>query len=156
MATYRACAEMAYKLREQAADLETMADWIESEGVKLEDLPWMPSARTFQVWLTDSRSFKDEHGNYQSELNKDATKANIRRFLRAVGSCDKQFENDKLRIRKVFGKTVILEGAVDRSIACKKIVKEKKWVEAQVIQGYYDEKVEWDCETPSLLALVKE
>jgi hypothetical protein len=151
--TYKECNEQAQTLRERAAGLLELAAFIETEGVRLPDLPYIDREALIYVWLTKSDSYKDEDGKWQSRMNESGTKANIRRFLEAVGTCEKDYRGDRLEIKKRFG-NVSLIGNVNREVACRKTEVKKVWVEPS--KGYFREEVEWDCDTPSLLALVKE
>jgi hypothetical protein len=36
---------------------------------------------------------------------------------------------------------------------CEKKVVNKKWVEPKVVEGHFEEEYEWECHTPSLLAV---
>lgn len=148
---------MKYKEAETyAADLHAIADWIGENGHKL---PRGTPAKMSLVdcWLTASDYKQDEEtGEWGSVIDEDKTKDNLRRFLEGIGSCNKDYNDDRLIITKDFG-SVRIKGTVDRSLTCKKVVTGTK-----VVPSYYQkertvEEVEWVCdEGVSLLELVKE
>ncbi len=156
MPTYRECSEAANRLRDQARGMLELADFIESRGVKMPSIPYVSSDRTFNVWLTESRSsFDRETNKWESRLDEFGTTANILGFVKVLGSCKKEYVDAALKITKRFG-AVILEGSADRKIVCKKKVVDRKWIEPSTHEGYYQETVEWECTTPSLLGLVNQ
>lgn len=152
MATYKECAEMAQNIRERITDLEKLAQFIEDHGVELPSLPWIDRRESFSVWLTETKSYRDDNGEWQTAINEEATKENVRKFLSAVGNSEKEYTNHSVTIRKSFG-NVTLVGLLDREVVCKKIVKSREYVKHSS-DGYWKEDVEWDCATPSLVNFV--
>ncbi len=150
---YREAAEYAAKLRE-------LADFIEERGPMLPGSPYVTTSVT--CYLTATDYVKDESGEYATVIREDDTKENIKKFLDAVGSCKKDYSDDKIVIEKeyktpstsTYGRTMI-KGSVDRSVACKKVVKGQKLVPATLIQARMEDEYEWVCdEGISLLKLV--
>ena len=151
--TYKEAAEYAAKLRE-------LADFIETNGVKL---PSVSITTTATCWLTSTDYKRDEStGEYETLINEDETKQNIKKFLDAVGTCKKDYSDDKIVIEKeyktpsehTYGRTMI-KGTVDRSVACKKVITGQKLQPAQLIQAKMVDEYEWQCdEGISLLKLV--
>jgi hypothetical protein len=110
----------------------------------------------YNVWLTASDSYYDsEDDTWKSTFNEFDTTLNVAKFVRAVGNCEKEYRDERLEIRKQFG-TVTLEGNVTRELVCTKRVVETIVHPPEMTEGWTEEKVEWDCHTPSLLGLVKE
>ena len=141
---------MTYKERDRmAAELRAIADFVEQSGHKLPGHPYIST--TLYLTLTESDYGKNEAGEYVSTLNEDGTKENIRKFLDAVGSCEKNYKDDRLTITKELGEgRATIQGNVDRSIACKRVIKGQKMVPAKLI-----DEVEYVCdENLSLLKLV--
>lgn len=141
-------------------NLRAMADFIETDGVKLPQY----GSHTFELryYLTDSSYVKldelDELGNpkWETVINEAKTKAQVRDFVLALGSCDKKYEDTRLQITKNFGKGARIYGTVDRQITCKRVVTGTKVEPAVNLPERVVEIVEWECdEAPSLLALVK-
>ena len=144
---------------ELAGNLRAMADFIESDGVKLPQ--WGSHTFELRYYLTDSSYVKDgvnEDGsdNYKTVIDEAKTKQAVRDFVLALGSCDKQYDSNRLNITKKFGKNVQIYGTVDRQITCKRVVTGTKIEPAVNLPERVVEVVEWECdEAPSLLALVK-
>lgn len=153
MGTYKECERLAADIRQRAADLELLAQFIETEGVKLPSLPWMSRNESHTVWLTESSSYRDVYGDWRSKVDEPATKQNVKKFLDVVGNCDKEYTDHSLVITKKIGSTVSIKGTMDREAICKKIVKKREYVK-HTSDGYWKEDVEWDCETPSLINFV--
>lgn len=142
-----------------ANDLRAMADWLETDGVKLPQY----GSHTFELryYLTDSSYVEDgvnEDGStkYNTVIDEAATKAKVRDFVLALGSCDKEYADTRLKITKSFGKNVRILGTVDRQVTCRKVVTGTKIEPAVNLPERVVEIVEWECDdAPSLLALVK-
>lgn len=149
---------MKYKTRDRkVAQLRELADFIEEYGVKLPGYVSVGTQAT--CYLTDTDYVRDPATNeYKSKLNETNTKENLRRFLAAVGSCEKEYTEDRIRVRKLysFGGTMI-EGTVDRSLACKRVVVGQKLEPAVFVQAKIVDEIEWQCdESLSLLKLVSD
>jgi len=135
-------------------ELRELADFIEKNGVKM---PHMYLSNTVHVTLTDTNYGQDENGEWGSTINEDETKQNVKKFLDAVGSCEKDYRDDRLVITKNFtcSDRKMLIGTVDRSIACKKKVVGKKFIKEHLVPSRFEEEVEWVCdENLSLKKLV--
>ena len=150
--TYKEAAEYAAKLRE-------LADFIEKNGVKL---PSVSITTTATCWLTVTNYTRDEDGEYTTVIKEDETKQNIKKFLDAVGTCKKDYSDDKIVIEKeyktpsvhTYGR-VMIKGTVDRSVACKKVKTGVKLEQATFIPAKIVDEYEWQCnEGISLLKLV--
>ena len=143
------------EVTEKVAELREMADFLEQNGHKL---PYTWFSPTMNVSLTDTDYVRGENGEYETIINEDKTKQNIRKFLQAVGSCEKDYRDDRLRITRKFTYTDrdMIVGTVDRSIACKKVVTGKKFVKEHLVPSKFEEEYEWKCdENISLLKLVQ-
>jgi hypothetical protein len=107
------------------------------------------------------------HTIYEGEWNKDyseyqhnekAEHDKLSRYVRALGACEKKWNDNNLTVKKVFGKRVSLAFSVDRKVVCKKVVKSTKqvpkkvWVEIPNEYDTVDDEVEWVCEDLSLLS----
>lgn len=155
MPTYRESHRTAEKLRENAAGMLELADFIEKRGVKLPDLPYISTESNYHVFLTENTYPTDEKGLLawnNPTLNEEATAKKVKQFVAACGNVEKEFGDTELKVRKSFG-TVKLTGTVNRQLVCTKKVVDKEWVPEYKVEGHYKEKVEWDCINPSLLAL---
>lgn len=154
MPTYNECNRTAEKLRANAAGMLEMADFIEKRGVKLPDLPWIPSTRDFLIYLNVNEYPQNADGtqDYSNPvMNEEKTAAKIKEFVAACGKVEKEFMDKDLKVKKTFG-AVSLTGTVNRQLVCTKKVVKKEWV-PNTSEGYWKEEVEWDCVNPSILAL---
>ena len=136
-------------------ELTELRDFIKEHGVEMPDF-WMNN--TLHVGLTETNYKRDEvTGEYETTIDELKTKQNIKKFLDAVGSCEKDYRDDRIRITKKFGdgdRDMII-GTVDRSVACKKVVTGKKFIKEQLIPSKFEEEYEWKCdESLSLKKLV--
>lgn len=146
---------MKYKhAQEFAEDLREFADFIETSGVKLSNIS---PAATFNAYLAKHDFVKDpETGEYEYVLNEAKTRRNIRSFIKAVGTCTKEFNDTYLDITHTFknGRVSVL-GIVTRNAVCKKVptgntIKH----EATYTPEYEEAEYEWDCtDAESLIAL---
>jgi hypothetical protein len=131
----------------QVAELRELADFIEKVGVTLPDY-YMTN--TLNVYLTETNYARDEKsGEYETTIDEQGTKQNIKKFLDAVGSCDKDYRDDRLVISKNFecnDAHRMIVGTVDRSVACKKVVKGTKFIKEHLIPSRFEEEVEWVCD----------
>jgi hypothetical protein len=147
-----------------ANDLRKLADFIETNGVKLPS--YGSHTFTMRYYLTKSDYVDsgevDEDGNkvWNTVVDEAVTKANVRGFVRALGSCDKKYEGDRLNVIKRFGgedSVVKIVGTSDRSVTCRKVVTGYKTEPAVNLPERQVEIVEWECdEAPSLLALTQD
>lgn len=149
---------MRYATRDKyVAELRELADFLEQHGHKLPENTWYTT--TMQISLTATDYEKNpESGEYESTINEEKTKHNLKKFLDAVGACEKDYREDSIKVWKNFASTgnTMIRGTVDRSIACKRVVTGKKLVPATLIQARIEEEVEWVCdEGLSLLKLVQ-
>jgi hypothetical protein len=131
-------------------ELRELADFLEAHGEELPD-HWITT--TLYVTLTETAWADGE-----TTIDEAATKDNIARFLDAVGSCEKDYRDDRIKITKKYSnnKNDMVVGLVDRSIACKKVVTGQKFVQAQYTPARMEEEYEWKCdENISLLKLVR-
>ena len=144
---------------EYAAKLRELADFIETNGVKL---PSVSITTTATCWLTSTDYRKNDEGEWETIINEDETKQNIKKFLDAVGTCKKDYNDDKIVIEKeyrspsnhTYGRTMI-KGTVDRSVACRKVKTGVKLQPASFVQAKIVDEYEWVCdEGISLLKLV--
>jgi hypothetical protein len=137
-----------------ANDLRAYADFIESEGPKLGGV--IHDSADFSIYLTVTNYERDpETGEWESVVKEEQTKKNLKQFLASVGSCEKVWESNNLKVTKTFGKTVRLVGYMNRSTVCKKVVTGTKVVPAVHIPESVQEITEWVCEDPSLFRLVE-
>ena len=66
-----------------------------------------------------------------------------------MGACEKDYRDDRLVISRNFkcnDAARMLVGTVDRSVACKKVVKGKKFIKEQLIPSRFEEEIEWVCD----------
>ncbi len=155
MPTYRECNEAAERLRSHAAGMLDLADFIENKGVRLPSIPHVAKEMDYNVWLTSNDSgWNEETKQWESTFNEFRTSANVLKFVKAIGTCEKKYVNDTLEIRKKFG-SVVLEGNVKRDLVCTKKVVKEEWVEPRMEDGYFKREFEWTCEEVSLLGLAK-
>jgi hypothetical protein len=146
---------MRYKdAREYAESLRLYADFIEQHGHTLGGSMYITA--NFAAYLTATDYLQDEEtGEWGTVLNEEKTKENIKKFLDAVGSCTKDWDNGNIKITKEFGTCVTLSASVSREVTCKKVPTGEK----KVIPSYYspervEEEFEWVCEDVSLKKLV--
>jgi len=134
--------EVARHVRE----LRELADFLEAHGVAL---PYAHVTTTVNVYLTETNYKRDEAtGEYEKTINEEGTKANLKKFLDAVGACEKDYRDDRIRIVKKYsdGETHMIVGSIDRSVACKKVVKGQKLQPAVFTQAKIVDEYEWECD----------
>jgi hypothetical protein len=127
-------------------ELRELADFLEQHGVELPDY-WM--SNTLHVPLTETEYVSSNTpGEYETKIKEYETKRNIKRFLSAVGSCEKDYREDRIRITKRYsdGNRDMVVGTADRSVACKRVVTGKKFVKEQLIPSKFEEEYEWVCD----------
>ena len=126
-------------------ELRELADFLEQNGHKLPDY-WLNA--TLHVGLTETTYQANDEGEYETVIKEHETKVNIKKFLDAVGTCEKDYRDDRIRITKSYadGRRDMIVGTADRSVACKRVVKGKKFVKEQLIPSKFEEEVEWVCD----------
>ena len=147
---------MKYRERDRVvAELRELADFIESRGHMLPGYVSVSASAALYLSDTDYKR-NPETGEYESTLNEEKTKQNLKRALVAFGSCEKEYREDRIEIRKKNSfDRVMLRGTVDRSVACKRVVVGQELQPAAFVQAKLVDKVEWQCdEGISLLKLV--
>src|SRR4249919_1260242 len=131
----------------QVAELRELANLIERVGVRLPDY-YMTNTLNLYLTSTDYKR-SEESGEYETTINEIETKQNIKKFLDAVGSCEKDYRDDRLVISKPFtcnpARNMIV-GTVDRSVACKRVVTGKKFVKEHLVPSRFEEEIEWVCD----------
>lgn len=143
------------EVERDVAELRELADFLENNGVRLPDY-WLNN--TLSIGLTETNYERGDDGEYETRIDTEGTKQNIKKFLDAVGSCEKDYTDDRIKITKKFRSSDrnMVIGTADRSIACKKVVKGKKFIKEQLIPSRFEEEIEWVCdENISLLKLVQ-
>jgi len=147
---------MKYRERDRTvAELRELADFIEQHGHLLPGYVSVNASATMYLTATDYVR-NPETGEHESKLNEENTKQNLKRALAAFGSCEKEYREDRIEIRKKNSfDRVMLRGTVDRSVACKRVVVGQKLEPAVFLQAKLVDEVEWQCdEGISLLKLV--
>ena len=82
----------------------------------------------------------------------DKTRAKMKNIVKALGSCEKIWENRTLVLTKKIGE-VTLTYRTPRDTVCKKVFTgEKKVIPSSYIPERIEEEFEWVCEETSLLA----
>ena len=144
------------EVAQRVAELREMATFLEENGHKL---PYVWFSPTINVSLTDTDYVRTGNNDeYETIINEDKTKENIKKFLSAVGPCEKDYRDDRIRITRNFTASdrPMIVGSVDRSLACKKVVTGKKFVKEHLVPSRFEEEYEWKCdENISLLKLVQ-
>lgn len=145
------------EVKETVGMLRELADFIEAYGVAL---PSFSIDTRIRVYLSEYSYDKNpESGEWESKLNEDATKQNIKKLLEAIGSCEKDYQGDSLKITKKFPSfpnETMVYASVDRSVTCKKVVKGQKLQQAYYSPAKLVDEYEWVCdEDTSLLKMVK-
>ena len=144
--------------RKLAEDIRKFADFVENRAPLLPYTTFDVSARCY---LTQSDYIEVGHNDdgstkWDTVINEAETKERMAKFLEAVGSCEKEYSDDSLKITKKFGDCKVI-GRVDRSLTCKRKVVGKRTEPAVNLPEREVDIVEWECDdAPSLLALVKE
>lgn len=139
---------MKYKeVEETVKELREFADFLEKNGVKLPDGLWISTGEWMNLTAT---TYEDG----EAKIDEAGTKENIRKFIEAVGECEKDYRDDRIVITKNFSNGHrMLRGEVDRSVLCKRVVVGQKVIPATE-EKVVDE-VEWVCaENVSLLRYV--
>ncbi len=139
---------MRYReVEETVKELREFADFLEKHGVELPDGLWISTTEYMTLTATD-------YEDGESKINEAGTKENIRKFIDAVGECEKDYSDDRIVITKRYSTgNVMLKGEVDRNIMCKRVVVGQKVIPATE-ERIIDE-VEWVCaENVSLLRYV--
>jgi hypothetical protein len=149
---------MKYKERDRlVAELRELADFIEERGLMLPNTYHSPE---INLYLTDTDYVRNaETDSYESVLNEPKTKQNLKRTLDALGSCEKEYTDERIAIEKKFecSGRVMIRATVDRSLACKRVVVGQKLEQAKFVPAKLVDEVEWQCdEGLSLRALVSD
>lgn len=149
---------MKFKDRDALVDkLRELADFIERNGHKLPNFYFTTTA---YISLTETDYARNpETGEYESTLNEEGTKKNLKRALYALGTCEKSYKDARLELVKYHkdGVTAMIRATADRSIACKRVVVGQKMQQASYVPAKMVDEVEWQCdEGLSLLSLVKD
>lgn len=139
---------MKYKEQEQlVADLRALADFYERpESIELPK-PYL----TFTEYVNVYDYTKPDY-----PLDYEASKAKLKRFVRALGSCEKNWGSSDLSVTKRIGK-IRLNFLVNREAVCtKKVVgtkKRPKTAYVEIPNEYVEEEVvEWVCDDVALLS----
>lgn len=141
------------EVRTAARRLRELADFIEKRGVLL---PTVSVTTQHYSWLSSS-DYVQVDGQWESVLNEGNTRENVRRFIDAVGNCDKEYQSDRIRIVKNYSDGApMLIGSVDRALTCKKVPTGKTIKhEARIEPAREEPEYEWVCsDNMSLLKLV--
>lgn len=139
---------MRYReVEETVKELREFADFLEKNGVKLPDGLYISTSEWINLTATD-------YEDGETKINEEGTKENIRKFIDAVGECEKDYRDDEITIVKRYSTgNKMLTGQVDRSVMCKRVVVGQKVIPATK-ERTIDE-VEWVCaENVSLLRYV--
>lgn len=125
----------------------------------------MLTTKEYADSLRELADFYDLHPEVETPTSRTAvyatdTKENVVLILRALGSCEKIYEDSFFKLRKKFN-TITLEFVFMRNAVCTPRVVGQREVEAklvperlipsEVIPAYTEDIIEWDCEE-SLLA----
>jgi hypothetical protein len=139
--------------KELVRDLRDLADFYERpESIVLPKPHINPHETIYEgKWGDDP-----DTGEYGFIHDHDAAKARLKRYIRAIGSCEKDWGSDSLRVVKKVG-NIKLTYQIDRKVICEKKVVGKKKVPMRAyveIPGKFDEieEVEWVCEDVALLS----
>lgn len=148
---------MTFKERDKlVARLRELADFVEARGHLIPGSPYHPT--TLSVTMTHTDYVRDPETNeYGPVIDEAKTKQNLKRTLAALGTCSKDYREDRLVLTKKYSDgTEMVRAAADRSIACKRVVVGQKLQPATLIQAKMVDEVEWQCdEGLSLLKLVE-
>lgn len=136
--------EQVDRLRGMAMDLLIFADWLKAHGAELDEIPYVSDYQRFHIYPNK----RDDEGN----LDVVATQVAISKVAKTFGKATKDFRYDSLEVAKDFGNNLKLIASVEREAVCTKTVKSREYVK-HTSDGYWKEDVEWDCHTPSILAL---
>jgi len=131
----------------QVAELRELANFIEKVGVALPDY-YLTTTLNLYLTATDYKR-NEESGEYETTINEIETKQNIKKFLDAVGSCEKDYRDDRLVITKPYTCNPtrnMITGTVDRSVACKKVVKGRKFIKEHLVPSRFEDEIEWVCD----------
>lgn len=136
------------KYREQkelVADLRALADFYERPASIVLPKPYFYVADSVTAYEYD-----DVTGQYQSNIEK--SKHKIKQIAKSVGSCEKKWDGDLLRIVKKIGH-ITLTWSVKREAVCKRVPTGEVITHPAYFQPERtEEKVEWVCEDVSLLS----
>ena len=148
---------MTFKERDRLVmKLRELADFVEARGHLIPGNPYHTT--TLSVAMTHTDYVRDPETNeYAPVLDPEKTKQNLKRTLDALGSCHKDYANDRLVLTKQYSDgTEMVRATADRSVACKRVVVGQKLQPATLIQAKMVDEVEWQCdEGLSLLKLVE-
>lgn len=143
------------QVQDDVAKLRELADFLEKNGVAMPDY-WL--SHSTHISLTETNYGRGDNDEWETTIDEDGTKRNIKKFLDAVGPCEKDYREDRLQITTTYKHdgSRMFTGMVDRSIACKKVVKGKKFIKEHLVPSRFEEEVEWVCdENLSLKKLVQ-
>lgn len=122
----------------RAQELREIANFVEQYGEKMPE--YVGITTTVYVSLTEYDYVRVEGSDppqWDTILDEEKTKRNIKRFLDMVGNCEKEYKDDRIRITKLnsFGEPMIV-GTVDRGIACKRVVTGTKVIPERIEEQY--------------------
>lgn len=144
--------------RKLANDIRDFADFVEAKAAEMPYTSFDVSARCYITqtdYVEKPKANPDDPTEWDTVVNEEETKERLAQFLNAVGSCEKEYNGDSLRITKKFGQAKVL-GIVNREITCKRKVVGTKIEPAVSYPEREVEVYEWECDdSPSLLAIVK-
>jgi hypothetical protein len=134
-------------VQEHVSKLREMADFLEAHGHKMPGDVWISHYEYVNLTATT-------YDDGEAKIDEAGTKENIRKFLDAVGDCEKDYSDDQIVIIKKYSDgSVMFKGEVDRNIMCKRVVVGQKVIPAREAQTV--DEVEWVCaDNVSLLRYV--
>lgn len=100
----------------------------------------------------------NDEGEYVHTFSAEKSKAKIASFFNAarklVGNkaVTKDYRDDEFRVTVELSEDFKVHATVKRDAVCVKKVVGRTWVDPYVSKGHWEDEVEWDCETPSLIA----
>jgi hypothetical protein len=141
---------MKYKeQKEVVADLRALADFYERRESLVLPKPYFSEHHNISVY---GSTYNSETGNYDYNYDLEKSKEQIKRIASSVGTCEKRWDNDMLRVVKMIGK-IRLCWSVTREAVCKKVpTGEKVLVPAYMTPARLEETYEWECTEVSLLS----
>ena len=124
-----------------ASELRQVAYFLDAAVADGVDIPYFYKNVEFSSWLTQNDYVDDE-----PVVDEAATKQALGNMLTFLGSCDKEFLGDNIRLTKKFGQFVKITGRVTREVTCKKVPTGKIiHHEAYTTPARDEVEYEWDC-----------
>lgn len=128
------------------SDLRALADFYERpESIVL------PAPNLYETFYVSHYEWIG--GKYQ--VNTEKSKRKLKRIVKALGQCEKDWGSDDLQVIKRIGSKIKLAFRVDREAICEKVLTGNKIIHPATVSSIperIEDQFEWKCDDVSLLS----